>query len=233
LRAQLAHQLAALVEQAGLGAVEHQLVGLQIDGRTGGNVFAGEVEDLPGRRITQRREQHDGALVQQSADALAVDTAHLSGVMQVDAIEHADRPRGNEVATGHAQPRALHRRGSHVHRQACLEGDAQLPDRVDHAFHGRRIGDAQVAVEAWLDASRGQARLDLRTRAEHQHQAHAEAVQQHQVVDDVGEVGMLQAIARQHDDEGAVTVRIDVGRGVAKPGDVVVHGKAFVAVLFV
>jgi hypothetical protein len=44
---------------------------------------------------------------------------------------------------------------------------------------------------------------------------------------------MLQAIARQHDDEGAVTVRIDVGRGVAKPGDVVVHGKAFVAVLFV
>ena len=149
--------------------------------------------------------------------------------MQIDAIEHADRPRGDEVATGHTQSRALHRRRRHIHRQPCLEGDAQLANRVDHALHGRRVGDAQIAMEARFDATGGQARLDLRTRAEYQHQAYTKAVQQHQVVDDVGEVGVLQAVARQHDDEGAVTVRVDIGRGVAKPGDVVVHVKAFVA----
>ncbi len=145
-------------------------------------------------------------------------------MVQVDTVEHANRSRGDEVAAGHAQPRALHRRGGHVHRQPRFQRDAHLSDRIDHAFQRRRIGDAQVAVIARLDAARRQSRLDLRPRAERQHQAHAKAVQQHQVVDDVGEIGMLQAVARQHDDEGAVAVRIDVGRGVAKPGDVVVHG---------
>ncbi|CAM5620330.1 hypothetical protein SSTU70S_01056 [Stutzerimonas stutzeri] len=224
LRAQLAHQPAALVQQPGFGAIKHQLVGLQIDGGAGGDVLTREVENLAGRRVAQRRQQHDGALVEQAADALAVDAPHLAGVVQVDPVEHADRSRGDEVAAGHAQPRALHRRGGHVHRQPRFQRDAHLPDRIDHAFQRRCVGDAQVTVIARLDAARRQARLDLRARAERQHQTHAEAVQQHQVVDDVGEVGMLQAVARQHDDEGAVAVRIDVRRGVAKPGDVVVHG---------
>ncbi len=53
-RAQFAHQIAGFVQQTAFGAVEHQLVGLQIDGRAGGYVFAGQVEDFPGGRITQR-----------------------------------------------------------------------------------------------------------------------------------------------------------------------------------
>jgi hypothetical protein len=56
-----------------------------------------------------------------------------------------------------------------------------------------------------------------------QHQTHAEAVQQHQVVDDIAEVRMLHAVARQHDDEGAIAVGIDVRRSVAKPIDVFGH----------
>jgi len=84
---------------------------------------------------------------------------------------------------------------------AALPARCASADRIDHAFQRRRIGDAQVTVIARLDAARRQSRLDLRPRAERQHQAHAEAVQQHQVVDDVGEVGMLQAVARQHDDK--------------------------------
>ena len=48
LRAQLADQLAVLVEQAVLGAEQQQLVRAQVDGGAGGDVLAGQVEDLPG-----------------------------------------------------------------------------------------------------------------------------------------------------------------------------------------
>ncbi|MNP48079.1 hypothetical protein D3C76_1421710 [compost metagenome] len=52
--------------------------------------------------------------------------------------------------------------------------------------------------------------LDLRTRAMDQHEAHAKAVQQYQVVDDVAEIRVFDAIARKHDHEGAVAMGIDV-----------------------
>jgi len=145
-------------------------------------------------------------------------------VVIVDTVDHADRPRGDEVAAGHAQARALHRRGGHVHRQARLDGDAQLADRIDHALQGRAVGDPQITVKVRGYAARGQTCLDLRARAVHQHQAHAEAVQQHQVVDDIAEIRVGDTLARQHHDEGAVAVGIDIGRSVAEPIDVVVHG---------
>lgn len=63
-------------------------------------------------------------------------------------------------------------------------------------------------------AARGQARLDLRTRTVHQHQARTEAVEKDQVVDDIAEIGMLHPFAGEHDHEGAVPVRVDVGRSV-------------------
>src|SRR5690554_208538 len=223
LRTQLADQPALLVQQPLLGTEQQQLVGAQFDGGAGGHVLAGQVEDLPGGRVAQRGEQHDAALVQLAADALAVDAAHLAGVVVVHPVHHADGPRGDEVAAGDAQARALHGRGGHVHGQTRLDGDAQLTDGVDHAFQGRLVGDAQALVEARLQAALGQPRLDLRTRAVHQHQAHPQAVQQHQVVDDVAEVDMFDGVPRQHDHEGTLAVRVDVGRGIAKPADVVVH----------
>ncbi len=68
-----------------------------------------------------------------------------------------------------------------------------------------------------------QAGFDLWARAVHQHQAHPQAVEQHQVVDDIAEVGVFNAVAGQHDHEGAVAVGIDIGRRVAKPIDVFGH----------
>ncbi|BBN61066.1 hypothetical protein KUIN1_02560 [Pseudomonas sp. KUIN-1] len=56
-----------------------------------------------------------------------------------------------------------------------------------------------------------------------QHQTHAQAVQQHQIVDDIAEIGVRNAVAGQHDDEGAIAVSIDVRRRVAKPVDVFGH----------
>jgi hypothetical protein len=83
LRAQFAHQFAVLVSNL-VGAEQQQLVGTQVDGGAGGDVFAGQVEDLAGRRVAQRRQQHDGALVEQAVDAFAVDPAHFAGVVVID-----------------------------------------------------------------------------------------------------------------------------------------------------
>ncbi|MNX98939.1 hypothetical protein D3C86_1313660 [compost metagenome] len=55
LRAQLTHQPSVFVDQAQVGAEQQQLVRAQVDGRAGGDVFAGEVEDFTGRRVTQWR----------------------------------------------------------------------------------------------------------------------------------------------------------------------------------
>ncbi|MCY1546208.1 hypothetical protein D9M68_821960 [compost metagenome] len=144
--------------------------------------------------------------------------------MVVDAVDHTDGPRGDEIAGAHPQPRTLHRRGGDIHGQARLDGDAQLAHGVDHALQGRTIGDPQVAVEVRGQAASGQARLDLRARAVHQHQAHAHAVQQHQVVDDIAEVRVSDPLAGQHHHEGAVPVGVDVRSSVAQPVDVVGHG---------
>jgi hypothetical protein len=56
-----------------------------------------------------------------------------------------------------------------------------------------------------------------------QYQSHTQAVQQHQVVDDIAEVRVFNAVAGQHDDKGAIAVGVDVGRSVTKPIDVFGH----------
>src|SRR5690606_40466206 len=57
---QFTHQIAVLVEQAALGTIKHQFVGLQIDRRAGGDVFTGQIEAFPGGRVAQWGQQHDG-----------------------------------------------------------------------------------------------------------------------------------------------------------------------------
>lgn len=144
----------------------------------------------------------------------------------VHPFEHADRPRRDQVAGRHAQPRALHRRSGDVHRQARLDGQAQGTDGIDHAVQGGGIGNAQATVVVRGQPTVGQAALDLRARTMHQHQAHAKAVQQHQVMDDVAEIRVFHPIARKHDHEGAVAMGIDVRGGMTQPVDVVGHDRA-------
>jgi hypothetical protein len=67
------------------------------------------------------------------------------------------------------------------------------------------------------------ATFDLWAGTVDQHQANAQAVQQHQVMNDVAEVRVLNAVARKHDDEGAIPVGIDIGGRVAEPIDVIGH----------
>ncbi len=144
----------------------------------------------------------------------------------VHTFEHTDRPRRDQVAGRHAQARALHGRSGDVHRQACLDGQAQGADGIDHAIQGGGIGDTQAPVVVRGQAAISQAAFDLRARAMHQYQAHAQAVQQHQVVDDVAEIRVFHPIAREHDHEGAVAMGIDIRGGMTQPVDVVGHDRA-------
>ncbi|MNJ17560.1 hypothetical protein D3C77_118430 [compost metagenome] len=223
LRTQFTHQPPLLVEQATLSSEQKQLVGAQFDGRTGGDILTGQVEDLARGRVAQWRQQHDRTLVEQAVDTFAVNPAHFAGVVVIHPFDNADRPRGDQVACGYPQARTLHRRGSHVHRQARLDSDAQVPHGVDHTFQGRGIGDAHAAMVVRGQAAAGQAAFDLRTRAMHQHQANPQAVQQDQVVDDIAEVGVLDAVSGKHDHKGAVAVGIDVRRSMTQPIDVFGH----------
>src|SRR5690606_22153865 len=54
-------------------------------------------------------------------------------------------------------------------------------------------------------------------------QTYTQAVEQHDVVDDVVEVRVRDGFAGQQHHEGPLAVRVDIGRGVAEPLDVVGH----------
>ncbi|MOA35573.1 hypothetical protein D3C78_1570340 [compost metagenome] len=100
-----------------------------------------------------------------------------------------------------------------------------MADGVDHAFQGGSIGDPHAAVVVRGQAAGSQAAFNLRARTVDQHQAHAKAVQQHQVVDDIAEVGVLDPVTGEHDHEGAVAVGVDVRRSVTQPIDVFGHNR--------
>ena len=62
-----------------------------------------------------------------------------------------------------------------------------------------------------------QALVDLRAGAVDQYQAHTEAVEQGDIVDDVGKVFVLRSRAPQHQHKGLAPVCIDVGCGISEP----------------
>ena len=79
------------------------------------------------------------------------------------------------------------------------------------------VGDAQIVVKFAGQSGALQALVDLRAGAVDQDQAHAQAVEQGDVVNDVGKVFVLRSLAPQHQHEGLAPVRVDVGCGIPEP----------------
>ena len=50
-----------------------------------------------------------------------------------------------------------------------------------------------------------------------QHQAHAQAVEQGDIVNDIGEVFVLRSLSPQHQHKGLAPVCVDVGCGIPEP----------------
>jgi len=79
-----------------LGHVD-EFVGLQRNRGTGSHVFHAQIECLARRREAERREHYKRAEVHSAANARRVDLSHEAGVLEVDPVDNADRPRGDEV----------------------------------------------------------------------------------------------------------------------------------------
>ena len=195
---------------------ENQFFRFQGNGDVGGQFFHGQIEGLAGQRIADGRQQHQLAVVEAGADGGAVGAAHLAGVLHVHAIEHAQRLGGDEVAAGHAQVGAVHWRIGHAHGQQRLDVAAGGAGRLLDHVHGGGVGDAAVAVEEAGDAVAFQQALDLRTDAVHQHDAHAQADQEVDVLRQAGELSVLQGFAADGQHEGLAAVGVDIGGGFAK-----------------
>ncbi|MNS81095.1 hypothetical protein D3C72_1147960 [compost metagenome] len=195
---------------------EDQLLRLQLDGGMAGHFFHGHVEGFAGRRVADQRGQHQLAAVEALVDGLGVDLAHAAAVLHVDAVDHAQRLRGDEVAAGDAQVGTVHRRIGHPHRQEGFQIMAQAADRRFHRLQRRAVGHAAALVEVACNAAQAQLFVDLRPRAVHQHDAHAEADQQVQVLRQTVQVAARQALAIDGDDEGFATKGVDVRRRLAK-----------------
>ena len=216
-RREFAQHGAAVVQHAGLIVQHDEFVGRQRGGDGRGQVVGIEVERFPRRGVAQGRQQHDVADVQLGADARHVYFAHLAGEAQIDPVHDPHRPRCDEVAAHHPHPCVVHRRAGHAGGQPCLDLDLECADHPFDDGHRALVGDAQVLLVARRTAGRGERGLDLLPRAVHEHQAHAEAGQQRDVVGDRHEVGVGQRVAAQRQHEGPAAMGIDVGGRAAQP----------------
>ena len=75
-----------IAQHAGVGVEINQFVRLQCHGGGFCHFFPQQVEDFPGGGKSQRRQQHQRAIVQLRADGLGVHFAHFAAVLVVDSL---------------------------------------------------------------------------------------------------------------------------------------------------
>src|SRR6185437_1105611 len=217
VRRKLAQQLAAAVADAVGFHQENQLVGRQVDGDLGRDLFQRQVEYLPSRRVPERRHQHYVAVVEPLPYRGDVDAADFAGPLHVDAVEHADRLGRQEVAADDPDARARHRRVGDAEGQQRLDAAARMAGSLEHAVERLGIGHAQPAVVLAGDTLLLEDGFDLRPRSVHDDQTDAQALQQIEVMHDAEEGFVGDDLAAESDDEGLATKRMDIGRGRADP----------------
>jgi len=203
---QLGAQLAAGIAHAVQRADQHQLVGFERDRGAGRHVLDLQVEGLAGGRKSKRRHQHQRVRLQRPHDRLGIDPAHHTGVLKVDPIDDADRPRQHEVAADHADLAVGHRRVGQALRERGFDVQADSAGGLLHAGERRRIGDPQAAREGGRKPLELQLRLHLRPGSMHQHQADAHCLQQRQVLHQGGQPSGLDQLAFERHHERAAAV---------------------------
>ena len=126
-----------------------------------------------------------------------MDLPHFPRVLHVDAVHYAARPCGDEVAARHPDLRIGHGRAGQPHRQQRFDLHPQLAARLLHAGESSLVGHARTAHIARARAASGELCLDLRPRAVHQHQPHAQRGQQVEVVSERDELAVGHHLAAE------------------------------------
>ena len=217
LRRQLGDHFALAVGGQAVG-VDEELVGLEAHRHALGHVLPGKVEDFAGGRVAERRDEDHLARVQAPRDPSGVDLAYGAGELEIDAVAHADRLRGDVVARGDADLRARHGRVRQPLREQRLDLDAQHAGGFLHRLQRPLVGDAQPVHVARAYAARLELGLDLGPSAVHQREPDAERGQDADVVDEAREASALREhLAAEGDDEGAAAKGVQIRRDLAEP----------------
>ena len=209
---------AAVVLDRGIGE-EHQLFRLQRPRRDHGNIFHLQVEHFAGGRVADIGDDHDIAAVEAGLDRRGIDLAHGARVLVIDAVDHAHRLGGDEIARHGVDRRAGHGRVGQALREQRVDVHAQYAHRLLDTLQCRRVGDAHAVGKARAGAALAQLRLDLRPRAVHQHQPDAGAVEQVDVVGEHRELALLDHITAEGDDQCLAAKRMEIRRRRAEPCD--------------
>ena len=152
-------------------------------------------------------------------EGAAIDPAHGPGVAIVDAVDDPQRSRRDEVTGRNRYAHPRHGGIGEPQGQQGLQLDSHDPGGLLDAGQGRVVRDPKVADVAKLRPAPGKPLLDLRPGAVDQHQAYAEAVEEGNVVYQAGQSPCRDGLAAEGKDERPSAVGVDVGRGLAKPGD--------------
>ena len=142
VQGQLPHRRLGGVAERRILAQIHELRRLQFGGHVAGDLLRTQVEDLAGRGVAERRDEHDGALVEVGANRFGVDPTQLSRVLEIDSVAHSQRAGDEEIPRAHANARSRHRRVGKAHRQQRLRPGACRRVRLHHASECPRAGDA-------------------------------------------------------------------------------------------
>ncbi len=121
----------------------------------------------------------------------------------------------------------MHGRVGESHGEQGLHFGAHGTGSVDHGVQGVGVGNAHAVDELGFQSAQRQALFDLRAKAVHDDQLHAQAVKQRHVVHQSGELRFEQRVAVELNDEYALPVAVYVGCRAAEAayeGRQIVHG---------
>lgn len=191
-----------------------QLVRLELRGARARHLLALAIEQLAGRRETDIAQHDNVAFVEAAADLGRVDTAHAAGVPEIDAVHHADRLRAEQIARHDVGRRArclavratVNNGGTVVAAarwrchavagaplQRALDFEPHVAAGLLHRVHHLARAYAQAVRVLRRDAVAPHVAVDLRPRAGHQHDAHAEVLDEKHIVHELAKAAMLDA----------------------------------------
>ena len=137
----------------------------------------------------------------------------------IHAVIDAQRLGNNKITTDDVDMRALQWRVIETHRQASSNIQLQCSRCLLHQFQCFGIGHTYILVIQRFVVMCSQICVDLRTCAIDHHQTDAEAVQQPDIINDTGEILMLNGFTAEHDDKRFSPVGIDIGNRMAESLD--------------
>ena len=157
------------------------------------------------------------ALIKQLLNQRCINLANQSGVLIVDPIDNAHGPGGDEIARYDFHHRASHGCVGQCLTEGGLHFVAQLASRFQHAIQRHRIGNAYAIVVAGRMPLDRKLFVDLWTEPIDQDDLQAHAVDQRQVLHDIGQLACCNGLARYTGDQRLSAVHVDVGRNGSEP----------------